>query len=296
MVTRAKLNVKRRRRRILWISVVAVAVTLVVVVSALLVLQQDTGPSASLIGLPISPAISGYLTGVSDSTLSAVGSGRQVVAPTAISGPPLTKDGKPEVFYAGGEYCPFCAVERWSMIIALSRFGSFSNLQYMLSTATDVFPNTPTFTFRNAEYSSPYISFVGVEQYDRAHTITQPLTSDQQALVSQYDPQGSIPFIDIGNSYSIIGAQVTSVDIIRVGNWTQVASQLDNQSSTVAKNLDAAANYLISAICKVDGGKPSSVCGQSYAVLPVSYHVPQTSLQESAQTFVAMREEHRWTI
>src|SRR5207253_2294553 len=121
-----------------------------------------------------------------DSTLSAVGSGQGVTAPTSITGPPLLNGGKPEVFYVGGEFCPFCAVERWSMIIALSRFGNFSNVQYMLSSSSDVFPNTHTFTFRNAEYNSPYISFVGVEEYGRGGTtdVKQPLTSTQQSLVS----------------------------------------------------------------------------------------------------------------
>jgi hypothetical protein len=295
MVTRAKLNVKKRRRRILWLSLVAVAVTLVVTVSALLVFQQNSGPAASLIGQPISPTVARYLTSVSDSTLAAVGTGSQVRPPIKVNGTPLISGGKPEVFYAGGEFCPFCAVERWSMIIALSRFGNFSNIQYMLSSPTDSYPNTLTFTFRNAVYTSQYITFVGIEEYDRSHTLVQPLTPDQQALVSLYDSSASIPFIDIGNSYAVVGAQVSAPDILQ-GNWTQVASQLNDPSTTVAKNLDAAANYLISAICKIDGGRPISVCGQSYAALLVSYLVPRTGSQASAQMLVAMREEYRWII
>jgi hypothetical protein len=33
---------------------------------------------------------------------------------------PLTRAGKPELFFAGAEGCPFCAVQRWGMIAALS--------------------------------------------------------------------------------------------------------------------------------------------------------------------------------
>ena len=28
----------------------------------------------------------------------------------------------------GAEYCPYCAAQRWAMIVALSRFGTFSGL------------------------------------------------------------------------------------------------------------------------------------------------------------------------
>ena len=59
----------------------------------------------------------------------------------------LTLNNKPEILYIGAEYCPFCAAQRWSMIIALSRFGTFSNLHFMTSSASDYSPSTPTFTF-----------------------------------------------------------------------------------------------------------------------------------------------------
>ena len=49
---------------------------------------------------------------------------------------PLTKNGLPEVLYVGAEYCPFCAAERWALIVALSKFGSFSKLHYTKSQLT----------------------------------------------------------------------------------------------------------------------------------------------------------------
>src|SRR5437867_1696402 len=106
MVTRAKLNVRRRRKRILWITVVAVAITLVVVVSALLVSASGSGDTR-LVGQTIPPSLYQQLTGVSDATLSAVGSSPSVHAPTAITGTPLLDGGKPLVLYVGGEFCPF---------------------------------------------------------------------------------------------------------------------------------------------------------------------------------------------
>ena len=44
---------------------------------------------------------------------------------TATTGQPaLTSGGKPEILYVGAEYCPYCAAERWAMVVALSRFGT----------------------------------------------------------------------------------------------------------------------------------------------------------------------------
>ena len=47
-----------------------------------------------------------------------------VAAPIqAISDTALTSNGKPEMLYIGAEFCPYCAASRWSMALALSRFG-----------------------------------------------------------------------------------------------------------------------------------------------------------------------------
>jgi hypothetical protein len=32
------------------------------------------------------------------------------------------------MLYIGAEYCPYCAAERWPLVMALSKFGTFSNL------------------------------------------------------------------------------------------------------------------------------------------------------------------------
>ena len=57
------------------------------------------------------------------------------------------------------EYCPYCAAERWAMVNALARFGTFHNLGATASSSIDVNPSTPTFTFRGAGYSSPFVVF-----------------------------------------------------------------------------------------------------------------------------------------
>lgn len=247
---------------------------------------QITANSTLLVGQPVSAGVLSELEGVSTSTLSAVGRGASsVVSPSSISNAsPLSASGRPEVLYIGGEFCPYCAIERWALIIALSRFGNFTGLEYMLSSSTDVYNNTATFTFANASYTSSYVAFTAVEEKDRNGNSLQTPTSEESALFGQYDSAQSIPFVDFGNSYLLVGSQVIPT-VLRVGgsatgaplNWTQIASQLNTPSSSIAQNIDGAANRLVSAICDLTGAQPSSVCSQSFAHV-LAYVVPPRSV------------------
>jgi len=228
-----------------------------------------------LIGQPVSADIFDRLTGVSAKTLLAVGRGPSTVTSlTAVSSStPLVASGKPEVLYVGGEFCPFCAAERWPLIIALSKFGNFSGVEYMLSASTpEVFPDTSTFTFAKATYSSAYLTFVPVESQNRTRATVQPLTSNQTSLVQEYDSTSAIPFIDFGNKYVLVGSQVTPT-VLRTGgvstgspySWAFIASELDASNSTIAQNIDGAANRLISAICNLTSDQPQGICSQGFA-------------------------------
>jgi Domain of unknown function (DUF929) len=247
-----------------WIILGLVAVT--AVIGYYIFTSSGAGVSSPLLGQQVSPTILGQLSGVSLNTLDLVGSNQPSVQPTkpTANTTPLLLNGKPEVLYMGAEYCPYCAVERWAMIVALDKFGNFTGLEYMQSSSTDVYPNTPTFTFKDASYTSSYIAFVSVEQTDRNQNPLQTATADQTALLTQYDTSGSIPFVDFANLYAITGAQFLPTAFAN-SNWTQIASQLDNANSPFALNIDGAANHLISAICKIDGGTPASVCSLSFA-------------------------------
>jgi hypothetical protein len=155
-------------------------------------------------------------------------------------------------------------------------------LEFMQSSPTDIDPDTPTFTFRNATYTSSFITFVPVEEFSRSEAVAQPLTTEQQALSSQYDTctststNGGIPFIDIANAYVVnCGAQF-ALPLIAGDTWTSVTSQLNTPSTTVAQDMDGAANTLIAAICKVDGEQPASVCAD--------YASPSSSSTSSSNT------------
>ena len=114
------------------------------------------------------------------------------------------------MLYIGAEYCPYCAAERWAMVVALSRFGTLSGLGLTHSAAEDgagqaePYPNTATWTFAHASYASKYLTFTPVETYTNVpdpatgfYTPLQTLTAEQQALLTKYDSAngGAIPFI-----------------------------------------------------------------------------------------------------
>lgn len=288
---------KNTLSRNLLVGLIIVIIVIGGLVGYLIYLQQQEtssgnggGNTTALIGQNISSGIYSNLSGVSDSTLIAIGNNANVNPPKSVAGTPLTSNGKPVILYIGGDYCPYCAGERWSLIVALSRFGEFSGLTYMLSSASDVYANTATFSFHTASYYSQYVTFVAVEEYDRQQQIQQPLTQNETSLIRQYDSSGGIPFVDLGNQF--IAGTLYAPGPLKDLNWTQIASQLNNPKSNVAQIIDSGANALISAICKIDGGKPSSVCSQSYAnlSLTVSSAYGQTYIATSSLVREPVRE------
>jgi hypothetical protein len=186
---------------------------------------------------------------------------------TTNSSAPLTSGGKPEVLYLGGEYCPYCATQRWAMINALSRFGTFSGLTTTHSSSTDVDPNTPTFTFYKSTYTSKYINFTPVEEYGTTDTSTlQTPTAAEQTLAQTYDPgsgSGSpIPFIDLGNKYVQVGnLSPLSPTLLAGKTWAPVgAAMADPSSSSLGTAEIGNANYMTAAICKLTNNLPATAC------------------------------------
>jgi hypothetical protein len=82
-------------------------------------------------------------------------------------------------------------------------------------------------------------------------------------IASQY--AGSFPFIDVGNKYVDIGAQYVPSALAGL-TWSQVATDMRNPSSAVAKDIDGTANSITAAICKADPSAPKSVCDSPAAI------------------------------
>jgi len=247
-----------------WVMPAAVVAGLAVLVAAFLLYRWYITPLPPPAPNPSTAAqIVSTITSLPASEFDAVGQGTASNLIKPISGTALTgSTGKPEVFYYGAEFCPYCAAQRWPLIIALSRFGTFSGLQTTTSSSTDVFPDTVTFTFRSASYTSQYVDFRAVETTDRDQKPLQSPTAAEQQLVSSYDAAGTIPFIDFANRYMATGAMY-SPDTVGGMSWLAVADAVKQADSTQAKAIIGSANLITAAVCKVTGDKPAEVCSSA---------------------------------
>jgi Domain of unknown function (DUF929) len=178
------------------------------------------------------------------------------------------------VLYVGAGFCPYCAAVRWPLIVSLSRFGSFTGLTPDRSAVADgsgrrePYPGTVTWTFYGSSYTSSYLTFSAVELSssvpDNAtggYTALQALTAGQQAAMARYDPAGGIPFTDIGNKYVQLSvlAPYGPQDLADL-TWSQVTAALRAPASALGQEIDASANYITAAICRLTGNQPASAC------------------------------------
>jgi len=255
------------------------AIGAVVAIVAIMAVAAGTGliggsQAAEPAGAGRTARVIADVTSVSASTLDAVGAAGVSAVPTALppSTPAYTVDGKPAILYVGAEYCPYCAAERWALVVALSRFGSFSGLGLTTSGAEDVYPSTPTLTFHGSDYRSDLIAFAAVEtatnELNAAGTAYEPLDTlspEQQRLFQTFNAPpytssaGSIPFLLLGNRYTSTGASVQP-DVLQGKTWEEIASALHDPTSEIARQVLASANVITAAICELTGGEPAKVC------------------------------------
>jgi hypothetical protein len=252
-----------------WAGGGAVVVLVVVLLVVLLL------PPSFAVSTPTKVPVS-VLTAVTDPgnhTFATVGEGGQSGELSRLTGTkPLTDTaGKPEVIYVGGEFCPFCAAERWSMVMALARFGTFTGLKEMSSSSTDEDPNTSTFTFVDSSYTSQWVDFAPVEEEDQNQNPLQTPSSAVQQVFTTYNQEpyanssvaeAALPFLDIGGDYVLYQ---TSFDpaILQGLSWKQIAVDLGSADSPVTRAIVGNANWLTAAICLADHNQPSSVCGSA---------------------------------
>jgi hypothetical protein len=273
------------------IAVVAVAISLVLVrpgSSTAIKTPPSDGPTGAALANTVRD-----LTTVPASVLDKVGGGSLTTAdigsPTAVgggyltpvSGSPLAKDGKPEVQYVGADFCPYCAALRWPMIVALSRFGTFSGLTPARSGITtgsgqaEPYPATPTWTFHGSSYSSRYLAFSPVETSTSVpdpatggYTALETPTPAQQQSMARYNAAGGIPFVNIGNRYIQLSTLAPyGPEDLQGKTWTQITAALRDPSSALGRQINASANYITAAICKITGNQPASACTPAVTAL-----------------------------
>jgi hypothetical protein len=270
----------RSSQRSLRISPLIAAISFGVVALAIVALVLIRATTSSSSKAPSTTAstpagdagkIVALATTVPQSTLDAVGGGTATKL-SPITAPPLRAGGKPLVLYVGAEFCPYCAGERWAIVNALGRFGTFSGLGLTSSSMSDVFPGTPTFTFHGAHYTSRYLTFQGVEYASNVmeggrYKALDKLTTNQNRIVQTYDnppyvsqaAANAIPFIDLGGRYVLAGAQYTP-QAFNSSAHALIANALHDPRSTEAKAILGAANRLTANLCTLTHGKPAATC------------------------------------
>lgn len=255
---------KARRNRIWAFG----SVGLVIVVIGILVAVYATGGSSS--GPPREPAPTAaiqHITSVPIETqIAATNQITNLNGAGVLTGAPLTSGGKPEILFIGAEFCPICAAQRWPMAVALSNFGTFSNIQKTHSAVRD--GNIQTLSFYGATYTSPYLVFTSVENttnqpqgsgYKPLETPTAAQNNLWQTIEAQFGNQPSYPFINIGGKYALLTAQY-SPDILSGKSWNTIANSIGDNRSTIGANIDASAAVFSRYICDITGQKPANVC------------------------------------
>lgn len=239
----------------------AICAVLVVVVT-LVAVKLTAAPAHLTASESAAPsAIVRQVTSVPAAVMARVSPGQAVTSLQKVqpSGPALTIGGKLAIVFVSEESCPFCAAERWSLAVALSHFGAWSQLGTTKSAATDVFPNTATLSFRTARYRSAELTLRTTELTDNAGRPLQTLTALDAELIGHYDvppyvnsadQSGAVPFLDIGNQYVLAGAQYDP-QVLAGLSAAQIAGQLSDPNSPMARAIDGSAQVIIAAIDQV---------------------------------------------
>jgi hypothetical protein len=239
----------------------------VVIVAALVVVRATGGgpgyTTSPPAGTPISASITQRLSSVLLLTLTAAGTSGVTTNPQVMQDPTLTVDGKPDLLYVGAEFCPVCAVERWAMYVALSKFGTFNPQPGMIHSATRD-GDIPTLTFYKTAYTSPYFTFTPVETTTNqpdgdAYVPLQKLSASQQTLWESHTG-GSFPWVDFAGKAELTSAQYSPAELEGL-SFSQIAHAVGNNSTQIGADIDASARVLVQTICStLSDNQPAAVC------------------------------------
>jgi Domain of unknown function (DUF929) len=263
-------------RRYVALGLIVLAIILV---GALILIRNANQTNDTSGTETISPAPTSMLTALAHippATTNAVGALSSPMSPTtpptATGNAPVwessTSGGgaRPVVFFYGAEFAPYAAAERWPLIVALSRFGTFSQLGLMQSSSSVAFSDTPTFSFWHAKYSSVWLDLQTVERYSAldptggGFTPLQTPTARQSASVAVYDTSATtFPLLDIANHYVLVGSSFSPTVLDGVSQ-SQIVADLAYPASPITQAIVTSANEITAAICTVTGQRPAAVC------------------------------------
>ncbi len=269
--------VRQIPRRYLALGLIVVAIILL---GALVIVRDISGPSSTSTVETLNPASSSLISSIGSvpaSVYDAVGvdsPANPIAAPHPAGNgtTPLWEasdsDGapKPVVFFYGAEFAPYAAAERWPLVLALSRFGTFTQLGLIQSSATTAFANLSTFTFWQSTYSSKYLIFESVERYGsldptgaRYLGLQKPDARQAAAVASAGSGATTFAFLDVANRWALSGASYSPTVLAGLSQG-QIAGNLTTPAAPLTQAVVASANEITAAICSVDGDHPAMVC------------------------------------
>ena len=170
------------------------------------------------------------------------------------------------MFFYGAEFAPYAAAERWPLALALSRFGTFTQLGLMQSSPTTAFADLSTFTLWQARYASKYVVLEHVERYSALNPtgagylkLEKPVGRQAAAVAKYSSSPTNFALLDVGNRWELNGSSYAP-SVLTGMTQDEVAAVLTSPMSPLAQALLASANEISAAICNADGQAPSSVC------------------------------------
>jgi hypothetical protein len=267
----------KRRQSFRRLEIVAiVAVVAVAIVVGFYLAMNTRSANDAYVGKPVSQKVYSLLYQASKASYGTSGSAYLTVV-QSITGPLYSTNGKPILVSATGEYCSPCALQRWPLVMALMRFGNFTNLEYMTTSAAE--GDYSTFAFAASSYQSPYVVFQPYEVRDREGNPFETMPANYSSANQQYG-KSSIPFLDFAGKYVISGPILNNPGLLGTKNWTQIISSIQT-ADTLGSQIKQAANLITAVICKTTGNSPASVCDQDSIISItgslVSYTPPSTS-------------------
>lgn len=255
---RAQAARKEKQRKQLITAVVAVVVVIIAVAIGVVIANRpkEAAPAA---GASANTALS-KLVALPATTLDNAAAPNPSRVPQKLQGgEPLTQDGKPKVLYVGAEFCPFCAMERWALIGALARFGTFEGLTPTTSATNESIPDIPTWSFVGSTFKSDYIAFDAVETQTRDFKPLQTLEGENKTLFEKHNPGGGIPWVNFGGTHATSGASVEA-EVFRDATYDTLIAGIQDPNSAIGKSIDPAINMLTAQICTLTQGQPTNVC------------------------------------
>lgn len=198
--------------------------------------------------------------------------------------PPLEADGRLALSFVGAEFSPYSAAASWAVVAALGRFGTFHRLGAVSSSANQVFPRTPGFSFYGSSFSSPLVSLGATEGWSDTLSSVAPagypaldaIDGATAALLRRYDPPGgagsTLPFLDVGNRLVLVGAAIGySPGLFHGMDLAGVAAALGDPTSPLARSVLGLADDITAVVCAEDGGRPALVCGDPATTLAAAH-------------------------